>query len=184
MRNILELKNVSKNFGGLAAVKNFSMEVGEDQIVALIGPNGAGKTTVFNMITGAYEVSSGEIIFNGEKINDKPPHKITQLGIARTYQNIRLFNKATALENVMTGFHCRMKAGFFNIIYDRKNIKREEEEIREKSLQLLKYLDIEHFKDHEARSLPYGQQRLLEIARALAIQPKLLLLDEPAAGMH
>jgi len=184
MRNILELKNVSKNFGGLAAVKNFSMEVGEDQIVALIGPNGAGKTTVFNMITGAYEVSSGEIIFNGEKINDKPPHKITQLGIARTYQNIRLFNKATALENVMTGFHCRMKAGFFNIIYDRKNIKREEEEIREKSLQLLKYLDIEHFKDHEARSLPYGQQRLLEIARALAIQPKLLLLDEPAAGMN
>lgn len=182
--SILELKGVSKNFGGLTAVQNLNLKVEENQIAALIGPNGAGKTTVFNMITGAYEVSSGEIFFLSNRISGLPPYKITQMGIARTYQNIRLFKKATALENVMIGSHCRMHAGLFNIVYNRKAIKREEEEVRQKSLQLLEYLNIERYKDSEASSLPYGQQRLLEIARALAIQPKLLLLDEPAAGMN
>lgn len=182
--SILELKGVSKNFGGLAAVRNLNLKVEDNQIAALIGPNGAGKTTVFNMITGAYEVLEGEIFFLGNKISGMVPHKITQMGIARTYQNIRLFKKATALENVMIGFHCRMRGGLFNIIYNRKAIEREEDEVRQKSLRLLEYLNIEKYKDSEANSLPYGQQRLLEIARALAIQPKLLLLDEPAAGMN
>jgi branched-chain amino acid transport system ATP-binding protein len=184
VKNILELKNVSKNFGGLAAVQNLNLDVTENQIAALIGPNGAGKTTVFNMITGAYKVTDGEIIFAGEKINDLPSYRIAKKGIARTYQNIRLFKNATALQNVMTGFHCRTKAGFFNIVYNRKAMLREEAEVRQKSIDLLKYLNMEEFIEHQAKNLPYGRQRLLEIARALAMQPRLLLLDEPAAGMN
>ena len=181
---LLELENVSKVFGGLKAVTNLTMSIEEGKIAALIGPNGAGKTTVFNMITGVYKLSDGTITFDGKNLKDLPPHKIVELGIARTYQNIRLFKKASALQNVMTGFHCRTKANMFSIVFSPKKVKEEEERTRQESLRILEYLGIADKKDDQANSLPYGHQRLLEIARALATQPKLLLLDEPAAGMN
>ena len=181
---LLELEGVSKVFGGLKAVTDLSMSVEQGKVYALIGPNGAGKTTVFNMITGVYKLSAGKIIFAGKDLKDMPPHKIVELGIARTYQNIRLFKKASALQNVMTGFHCRTKANMFSIVFSPRKVREEEEKTRRESLRILEYLGIADKKDDLANSLPYGHQRLLEIARALATQPKLLLLDEPAAGMN
>lgn len=181
---ILELKDVTKKFGALTAVDGVNLKVEENQICALIGPNGAGKTTVFNMITGAYQVTSGDVIFNGKSICGKKPHQIVEKGIARTFQNIRLFKSATVLENVMTGFHCKTKTGMFNIIFNYRKCMQEEAECREKALEILRFLGLEDVKDLEARNIPYGHQRLLEIGRALATSPKLLLLDEPAAGMN
>ena len=181
---ILELKDVTKKFGGLTAVDGVNLKVEENQICALIGPNGAGKTTVFNMITGAYQVTSGDVIFNGESICGKKPHQIVEKGIARTFQNIRLFKSATVLENVMTGFHYKTKTGMFNVIFNYRKCMQEEAECREKALEILRFLGLEDVKDLEARNIPYGHQRLLEIGRALATSPKLLLLDEPAAGMN
>ena len=181
---ILELKDVTKKFGGLTAVDGVNLKVEENQICALIGPNGAGKTTVFNMITGAYQVTSGDVIFNGESICGKKPHQIVEKGIARTFQTIRLFKSATVLENVMTGFHCKTKTGMFNVIFNYRKCMQEEAECREKALEILRFLGLEDVKDLEARNIPYGHQRLLEIGRALATSPKLLLLDEPAAGMN
>ena len=181
---ILELKDVTKKFGGLTAVDGVNLKVEENQICALIGPNGAGKTTVFNMITGAYQVTSGDVIFNGESICGKKPHQIVEKGIARTFQNIRLFKSATVLENVMTGFHCKTKTGMFNVIFNYRKCMQEEAECREKALEILRFLGLEDVKNLEARNIPYGHQRLLEIGRALATSPKLLLLDEPAAGMN
>lgn len=181
---ILELKDVTKKFGGLTAVDGVNLKVEENQICALIGPNGAGKTTVFNMITGAYQVTSGDVIFNGKSICGKKPHQIVEKGIARTFQNIRLFKSATVLENVMTGFHCKTKTGMFNVIFNYRKCMQEEAECREKALGILRFLGLEDVKDLEARNIPYGHQRLLEIGRALATSPKLLLLDEPAAGMN
>ena len=181
---ILELKDVTKKFGGLTAVDGVNLKVEENQICALIGPNGAVKTTVFNMITGAYQVTSGDVIFNGESICGKKPHQIVEKGIARTFQNIRLFKSATVLENVMTGFHCKTKTGMFNVIFNYRKCMQEEAECREKALEILRFLGLEDVKNLEARNIPYGHQRLLEIGRALATSPKLLLLDEPAAGMN
>ena len=181
---ILELKDVTKKFGGLTAVDGVNLKVEENQICALIGPNGAGKTTVFNMITGAYQVTSGDVIFNGKSICGKKPHQIVEKGIARTFQNIRLFKSATVLENVMTGFHCKTKTGMFNVIFNYRKCMQEEAECREKALEILRFLGLEDVKDLEARNIPYGHQRLLEIGRALATSPKLLMLDEPAAGMN
>ena len=181
---ILELKDVTKKFGGLTAVDGVNLKVEENQICALIGPNGAGKTTVFNMITGAYQVTSGDVIFNGKSICGKEPHQIVEKGIARTFQNIRLFKSATVLENVMTGFHCKTKTGMFNVIFNYRKCMQEEAECREKALEILRFLGLEDVKNLEARNIPYGHQRLLEIGRALATSPKLLLLDEPAAGMN
>ena len=181
---ILELKDVTKKFGGLTAVDGVNLKVEENQICALIGPNGAGKTTVFNMITGAYQVTSGDVIFNGESICGKKPHQIVEKGIARTFQNIRLFKSATVLENVMTCFHCKTKTGMFNVIFNYRKCMQEEAECREKALEILRFLGLEDVKNLEARNIPYGHQRLLEIGRALATSPKLLLLDEPAAGMN
>ena len=181
---ILELKDVTKKFGGLTAVDGVNLKVEENQICALIGPNGAGKTTVFNMITGAYQVTSGDVIFNGKSICGKKPHQIVENGIARTFQNIRLFKSATVLENVMTSFHCKTKTGMFNVIFNYRKCMQEEAECREKALEILRFLGLEDVKDLEARNIPYGHQRLLEIGRALATSPKLLLLDEPAAGMN
>ena len=180
---ILELKDVTKKFGGLTAVDGVNLKVEENQICALIGPNGAGKTTVFNMITGAYQVTSGDVIFNGKSICGKKPHQIVEKGIARTFQNIRLFKSATVLENVMTGFHCKTKTGMFNVIFNYRKCMQEEAECREKALEILRFLGLEDVKNLEARNIPYGHQRLLEIGRALATSPK-LLLDEPAAGMN
>lgn len=181
---ILELKDVTKKFGGLTAVDGVNLKVEENQICALIGPNGAGKTTVFNMITGAYQVTSGDVVFNNESICGKKPHQIVEKGIARTFQNIRLFKSATVLENVMTGFHCKTKTGMFNVIFNYRKCMQEEAKCREKALEILRFLGLEDVKNLEARNIPYGHQRLLEIGRALATSPKLLLLDEPAAGMN
>ncbi len=181
---ILELKDVTKKFGGLTAVDGVNLKVEENQICALIGPNGAGKTTVFNMITGAYQVTSGDVVFNSESICGKKPHQIVEKGIARTFQNIRLFKSATVLENVMTGFHCKTKTGMFNVIFNYRKCMQEEAECREKALEILRFLGLEDVKNLEASNIPYGHQRLLEIGRALATSPKLLLLDEPAAGMN
>lgn len=181
---ILQLKEITKKFGGLTAVSDVSLNVMPQQISALIGPNGAGKTTVFNMITGAYQVTSGDVIFDGQSICGKKPHQIVQLGIARTFQNIRLFKSATVLENVMTGFHCKTKTGMFNVVFNYGKCKKEEAMVREKSMDILKFMGLEKVWNVEARNIPYGHQRLLEIGRALATSPKLLLLDEPAAGMN
>lgn len=181
---ILELKKVTKKFGGLTAVDGVDLKTEERQISALIGPNGAGKTTVFNMITGAYQVTSGEVIFCGENICGKKPHSIVKKGIARTFQNIRLFKSSTVLENVMTGFHCKTKTGMFNVVFNYKKCREEEDETRRKALEILEFLNLSDMKDFQARNIPYGQQRLVEIGRALATSPKLLLLDEPAAGMN
>jgi branched-chain amino acid transport system ATP-binding protein len=181
---VLELSGITKKFGGLTAVSDLDLRLGKNQIHSLIGPNGAGKTTVFNMITGAYQVTSGSIQFNNKRLNKLPSHKIVELGIARTYQNIRLFKKASTLDNVMTGFHCRTHAGVFNIFLNRRKMLAEEADTRQKAEEILKYLDIFDKRDELAKNLPYGHQRLLEIARALATKPSLLLLDEPAAGMN
>jgi len=181
---ILELKDVSKNFGGLSAVSDLTMDLVPGKICSLISPNGAGKTTVFNMITGVYQVSSGSILFDGRSVAGLAPHRIVEMGAARTYQNIRLFKKATALENVMTGFHCRTKSNMINIVFNRKKMVEEEADVRRRAGEILDYLGIGDKKDELAKNLPYGHQRLLEIARALATSPKLLLLDEPAAGMN
>ena len=180
----LELRKVTKQFGGLTAVDDVDLTIEPGQISALIGPNGAGKTTVFNMITGAYQVSSGDILFDGKSICGKKPHEIVKLGIARTFQNIRLFKTSTVLENVMTGFHCKTKAGMFNVVFQPRKYRQEERETREKSMEILRFLGLEDVTDLEARNLPYGHPRLREIGRALATSPRLLLLDEPAAGMN
>ena len=187
---LLELKGVTKRFGGLTAVENLDLVVEPHQIAALIGPNGAGKTTVFNMITGAYHVTEGTVTFDGKIINDEKqrnamkPHRIVELGIARTFQNIRLFKKMSVLDNVMTGFHSVSKNGMFNIVFNPIGTRREEAENRKKALEILEFLNLSDIKDAKAGDIPYGTQRILEIGRALATSPKLLLLDEPAAGMN
>ena len=182
---MLTFEHVSFSYSREAdTVRDLSFSVGDGEFVALIGSNGAGKTTVFNIITGVYQVTKGDIFFEGRSICGCAPYKIVDMGIARTYQNIRLFKKMTAVENVMTGFHCRSRAGLFNIIYNRRKMLEEDRNIRKRSEELLEYLKIADLKDELASSLPYGHQRLLEIARAMATQPKILLLDEPAAGMN
>lgn len=206
MRNVLSLKDVTMQFGGVVAVNNLSMDVNEGEIVSLIGPNGAGKTTVFNVITGVYEATNGRILFNEEVMLEnypkgkmkklykgenagvykksvvKLPDKITKMGIARTFQNIRLFKSMTVFENVLVAMHLRRKSNVFTATF-KLNMK-EEKAMREKALELLCEVGLEDVKDELATSLPYGKQRRLEIARALATEPTLLLLDEPAAGMN
>ncbi|HIU63655.1 MAG TPA: ABC transporter ATP-binding protein [Candidatus Avacidaminococcus intestinavium] len=181
---LLELKEVCKNFGGLKALNSVSFTVEKGEVFGVIGPNGAGKTTIFNLITGVFPVSGGQIVFNGENLNNKKSHKITELGIARTFQNIRLFSRMTALENVMVGAHCRSKAGVLAGLLRTFAQRKEETLIKENALQALRLVGIEECADLQAGSLPYGKQRRLEIARALATEPELILLDEPAAGMN
>ena len=181
---ILEIKNCSMHFGGLKAVDglNFVLEKGE--LVGLIGPNGAGKTTVFNMITGVYAPTLGQIFFRGEKINGKKPYQIASQGVGRTFQNIRLFNNISILDNVKTACHSHCKEGTWSSIVRGKKFVEKEKEITSRSINLLKILGLEILRDEKAMNLPYGQQRRLEIARALATEPELLLLDEPTAGMN
>jgi len=181
---ILETKSVTMKFGGLTAVHNFNIQVEKGRIVGLIGPNGAGKTTCFNMITGFYRPTEGSITFRGEDITGWKPHNICKAGIARTFQNIRLFAGGTVLQNVMVGAHLRQKTTWWHTILGLPSFLREEKEIREKSHELLKAVGLEEFADEDAHGLPYGAQRRLEIARALATEPHFLLLDEPAAGMN
>ena len=203
---VLKVENVTMQFGGVVAVNNLSLEVNKGEIVSLIGPNGAGKTTAFNAITGVYEPTNGRILFNGEvvaenhpkgkmkktyagennglykKVIVNTPDKITKLGMARTFQNIRLFNSMTVFENVLVAMHLRRKSNLFTATF-KLNYK-EEKAMREECLKLLELVDLVDVKDEIATALPYGKQRHLEIARALATKPSLLLLDEPAAGMN
>jgi branched-chain amino acid transport system ATP-binding protein len=182
---ILRAGSVTKAFGGLVAVEDVDFEIPERSIVSIIGPNGAGKTTFFNMLTGLYKPTAGEINFDGRDISGKRPDAITSLGIARTFQNIRLFSTMSALENVMVGQHARMKASLFGSILRPPWVRREEQRVREKAGEMLGYVGLtpDTF-ESMAAGLSYGDQRRVEIARALASDPKLLLLDEPTAGMN
>jgi len=182
--SILTVKNLTKQFGGLVANSNIDMEVQKGSITAVIGPNGAGKTTFFNMVTGVYTPTSGEILLNNESLVGLKPHEVTKRGIARTFQNIRLFGNVTVLENVMVGMHNHLRGGLFGTILNLPRVRREEKEAREEAYRILEYVGLASFLNEEAKNLPYGAQRKLEIARALATKPKVLLLDEPAAGMN
>ncbi len=179
---ILKLEGVSKRFGGLLAVDGVSFDVPKGEVFALIGPNGAGKTTLFNCITGIFAPTEGAVMFEGADIAGAKPHRAAALGIARTFQNIRLFEYMTALDNVRVGQHCRMHAKLWGALFKFPSERREEREVTERAIELLRFVGIERFAHSYARNLPYGQQRRLEIARALATRPRLLLLDEPAAG--
>ncbi len=181
---ILELSDISVRFGGLQALTDVSFRVSEGDIVGLIGPNGAGKTTVFNVITGVYQTSSGQVSYAGRPLKFLRPHKILALGVARTFQNIRLFQNMTALENVMVAQHSRTREGVFGAILRTRTQKREEGRIREKAMQSLSFMGLADFAGEVASNLAYGLQRRLEIARALASEPQTLLLDEPAAGLN
>jgi branched-chain amino acid transport system ATP-binding protein len=182
--NLLVATDVRKEFGGLVATDNVDFVIPRGSIVALIGPNGAGKTTFFNMLTGVYKPTSGSIVFDGVEVADKPPHAITELGIGRTFQNIRLFPHMTALENVLVGMHCRLRSGILGAIVRPPRVRREEQEARDRARELLTYSGLARRHRERASGLPYGDQRRLEVARALATNPKLLLLDEPTAGMN
>ena len=206
MTNVLKVENVTMQFGGVVAVDNMNIEVNQGEIVSLIGPNGAGKTTAFNVITGVYAPTNGAVYFNGQKIIENHPQgkmkklyrgenlgkynaslaptpdKITKLGIARTFQNIRLFKSQTVFDNILIAKHLRRTSNLFTATFHLNG--KEEAQMRAETLELLKILDLEDVKDELATSLPYGKQRRLEIARALATKPSLLLLDEPAAGMN
>ena len=181
---MLYTKDATMRFGGLVAVNKLNIEVEKNRIVALIGPNGAGKTTAFNMITGVYTPSSGTVVFGDTTLNKLRPDQITKLGIARTFQNIRLFKNLTVLENVLIAGHLRFTSGMFAAALQFPKSLKQEREMREQAQNLLEEVGLVHLKDEIATSLPYGLQRRLEIARALMTQPKLLLLDEPAAGMN
>jgi len=181
---ILSLQGVIKRFGGLTAVDQVSFDVPKGQVFALIGPNGAGKTTLFNCITGMHVPTAGKVVFEGRDIAGSKPYKTAQLGIARTFQNIRLFEFMSALDNVKVGEHVRMKAKLWDAIFRTPFARREEREVSERAMEYLKFVGIERHADNYARNLAYGQQRRLEIARALATEPHLLLLDEPAAGFN
>ena len=181
---LLEMKDVVKQFGGLTAVSNMSFHVDEGEIYGVIGPNGAGKTTIFNLITGVYQVTEGDVIFNGQSIEGKKPYQIINLGIARTFQNIRLFTGMTVLENILVGVHDRIKSGLLASIIHTASQQKEEKEAREEAMKLLAFVGLDKDADRLATELPYGKQRKLEIARAMATKPKLILLDEPAAGMN
>ena len=180
--NILVLKNVTKRFGGLVAVDDVSISIKRGEIFALIGPNGAGKTTLFNNVTGLFKPTSGHVILNGKDITGSKPHEVARLGIARTFQNIRLFDYMSCIDNVRVGRHVRMHAKLWDSLFKLPAERHEEERVTEEAMELLRFVGIARQANQYARNLPYGQQRRLEIARALATSPKLLLLDEPAAG--
>lgn len=181
---LLEVKNLSKHFGGLTAVGDVSMELHEGELVGLIGPNGAGKTTLFNLLTGVYVPSEGTITLDGTLLNKKTPYQIASLGLSRTFQNIRLFKDMTVLDNVLIGIANQEKPHLLSNLLRLPYYYRSEAELKEKALQLLAIFDLDGEANTLARNLPYGQQRRLEIVRALATKPKILFLDEPAAGMN
>jgi branched-chain amino acid transport system ATP-binding protein len=181
---LLEIKGLTKHFGGLAAVSQFDMYVNEGEIVGLIGPNGAGKTTVFNLITGVYPPTGGKVVYNGKEITGKKPHKVAELGIGRTFQLNPLFAEFTVLQNVSASFHLHPRSSLLDIYFNTATYRRNEAYILEQSLEILRLVGLDHMKDELARNLPHGYQKMLGVARALATQPKLLLLDEPLAGMN
>lgn len=181
---LLEVKNLGISFGGLRAVDKFNLKIEKGQLYGLIGPNGAGKTTIFNLLTGVYKPTDGSFIFDDKSLAGKSPIEINKDGIARTFQNIRLFSNMTVIDNVKVGLHNSFKAGMISSILRLSNFRKEEKAITEKAMELLKVFELDGEADVLASNLPYGKQRKLEIARALATGPKLLLLDEPAAGMN
>jgi len=181
---LLEINKLTKEFGGLKAVSNFNIEINKGELVGLIGPNGAGKTTAFNLMTGVYEPTSGQIDFDGKSLLGLKPYQVTQRGIARTFQNIRLFSDLSVLDNVKLAYHFHVKYGLLEAVLRVGRYYPEEDAIEQKAMECLKLFKLDDRRDETARNLPYGEQRRLEIARALAAQPQLLLLDEPAAGMN
>lgn len=181
---VLELKNVTMQFGGVKALNQVNLHVNRGEICALIGPNGAGKTTVFNVVTGVYQPTQGEILFNGKTFKGKNRHNITKMGIARTFQNVRLFGEMTALDNVITATDVHNKSGLIGSIFTTPRSRREEKASRAKAHEILEFIGIDHRADQLAKNLPYGDQRRLEIARALGTSPQIILLDEPAAGFN
>jgi branched-chain amino acid transport system ATP-binding protein len=181
---LLEVTQLRKEFGGLVAVDSVDFRIEQGSISSLIGPNGAGKTTFFNMLTGVYKPTSGRVVFDGGDVTGKPPHAITERGVGRTFQNIRLFQNMTALENVLVGMHSRLKGNVFTAVLRTRGVRREEERARERGHELLAFSGLRRVEDDYAKNLSYGDQRRLEVARALATEPKLLLLDEPTAGMN
>jgi branched-chain amino acid transport system ATP-binding protein len=184
MISLLEARGIGKRFGGLQALSSVSLSINKGEIYGLIGPNGAGKTTFFNVLTGAYVPEQGEFVFNGSELPLGKPDRIVSRGIARTFQNIRLFREMTAIENVMAGRHIRTKTGLLGVLLQTPHTREEEKLTTERAYDLLKYVGIERFAQTLSRNLSYGDQRRLEIARALATEPRLLALDEPAAGMN
>jgi branched-chain amino acid transport system ATP-binding protein len=182
--NLLVATKVRKEFGGLVASNDIDFTIPRGAIVSLIGPNGAGKTTFFNQITGVYHPTSGSILFDGTEVAGLPPHRVVELGVGRTFQNIRLFMQMTAVENVLVGMHSRLRGGIFGSIIGTRRVRREEADAHERARELLRYCGLPRRHDDRSASLPYGDQRRLEVARALATDPKLLLLDEPTAGMN
>ncbi len=182
--NILEATQLRKEFGGLVAVNDVDFTIPRGSIVSLIGPNGAGKTTFFNMLTGVYRPTRGDVFFSGKRVTNLPPHKITVLGMARTFQNIRLFHNMTTIENVLVAMNSRIKGGIVRSILKTPALKREEKEAYRRARELLRFSGLRGRDNEFAKNLPYGDQRRLEVARALATEPQLLLLDEPTAGMN
>ena len=181
---LLEVTKLRKEFGGLVAVDDVDFQIEQGAISSLIGPNGAGKTTFFNMLTGVYKPTAGRVIFDGQNVTGKPPHAVTERGVGRTFQNIRLFQNMTSLENVLVGMHARLKGNVFTAVLKTPGVRHEETRARERADELLKYAGLGRVEDDLAKNLSYGDQRRLEVARALATGPKLLLLDEPTAGMN
>ena len=181
---LLEVDNLCKSFGGLAAVKNISISVPQGKIISLIGPNGAGKTTVFNLLTGFYERDAGQVVLDGENLGNLPAHGFIVKGLSRTFQNLRLFSKMTALENVLVGYQSRICSGDFDAVFRTKRFRREEQNALEQSRAALARLGLGAHEQEICSGLPYGMQKRLEIARALVSTPKILLLDEPAAGLN
>ncbi|HWR28222.1 MAG TPA: ABC transporter ATP-binding protein [Negativicutes bacterium] len=181
---LLKINKLTKEFGGLKAVSNFNIEIDKGELIGLIGPNGAGKTTAFNLMTGVYEPTSGQMDFDGKSLLGLKPYQVTQRGIARTFQNIRLFSDLSVLDNVKIAYHFHVKYGLMEAVLRVGRYYPEEDSIEQKAMECLKMFKLDDRRDEIARNLPYGEQRRLEIARALAAQPQLLLLDEPAAGMN
>jgi branched-chain amino acid transport system ATP-binding protein len=184
MAAILTANKMTKRFGGLVAVDKLDVEIQENSIHSIIGPNGAGKTTIFNCITGFYKAEEGSIVFDNHSLVGLLPDRVVHLGISRTYQNIRLFPNLTAKENILVGLHCHLKSGFLGIVLNLPKTQKEEKEAEEEAYRLLAFINMSGKGDFLAKNFPYGEQRRLEIARALAARPKLLLLDEPTAGMN
>ena len=181
---VLDVRNLGIDFGGLTAVDSFNITIGPTEISGLIGPNGAGKTTIFNLLTGVYQPTRGSVLVNGIDIKGMPIHKVNKLGIARTFQNIRLFTDMTALENVKVGMHNHIKCSFFESLLHLPSYRRAEKAANQRAMELLDFMGLAEFAEMKAGSLPYGVQRRLEIVRALASNPSIILLDEPAAGMN
>ncbi len=184
MSVMLKVEGLTMMFGGLAALKDVSLEVGQGELVSVIGPNGSGKTTLFNVITGLYTPTAGKIEFNGKDITKDKPYNISAFGLARTFQNINLFESKSSLENVKMGQHCTTKSGILDALVHTRRYRQEELDITRKAAELVEFVGLEHSSDELVKNLPYGEQKRLEIARSLASDPKMLLLDEPTAGLN